>query len=58
MIGRSQVQIPAPGRAELHVKVSLSKILISILLISEGDLSREYPSLAKDGRKGISSYGQ
>ena len=24
MIGRSLVQIPAPGRAELHVEVSLS----------------------------------
>ena len=27
MIGRSLVRIPAPGRAELHVEVSLSEIL-------------------------------
>ena len=27
VIGRSLVRIPAPGRAELHVEVSLSEIL-------------------------------
>ena len=27
VIGRSLVQIPAPGRAEQHVEVSLSEIL-------------------------------
>ena len=27
VIGRSLVQIPAPGRAELHFEVSLSEIL-------------------------------
>ena len=27
VIERSLVQIPAPGKAELHIKVSLSKIL-------------------------------
>ena len=36
MIGRSLVQIPAPGKAELHVEVSLSEILNPTLLISEG----------------------
>ena len=36
VIRRSLVQIPAPGRAELHVEVSLSKILNPTLLISEG----------------------
>ena len=30
------VRSPAPGRAELHVQVSLSEILIPTLLISEG----------------------
>ena len=45
VIERSLVQIPAPGKAELHVEVSLSKILNPTLLISEG-LSREYPALA------------
>ena len=35
VIGRSLVQIPAPGKAELHVEVSLSKILNPTLLISE-----------------------
>ena len=39
VIGRSLVQIPAPGRAELHVEVSLSETLNPTLLI------REYPSL-------------
>ena len=48
VIERLLVQIPAPGKAELHVEVSLSKILNPTLLISEGpgDLSREYPALA------------
>ena len=36
VIGRSLVQIPALGRAELHVEVSLSKILNPTLLTSEG----------------------
>ena len=36
VIGRSLVQIPALGWAELHVKVFLSKILNPTLLISEG----------------------
>ena len=36
VIGRSVVQIPAPGRVELHVEVSLSEILNPTLLISEG----------------------
>ena len=36
MIERSLVQIPAQGKAELHVEVSLSKILNPTLLISEG----------------------
>ena len=36
MIGRSLVQIPAPGSAELHVEVSLSEILNPTLLTSEG----------------------
>ena len=73
VIGRSLVQIPALGRAELHVEVSLSKILNPTLLISEGpgDLSREYPALALRQSwdwlqqqhpttpwKGISGYGQ
>ena len=40
MIGRSLVQIPAPGRAELHVKVSLSEILNPTLPISEGPAMR------------------
>ena len=35
-IGRSLAQIPAPGRAELHGEVSLSKILNPTLLTSEG----------------------
>ena len=74
VIGRLLVQIPAPGRAELHV--SLSKILNPTLLISEalrwaGDLSREHPALAlrrgwdwlqqqhpATPWKGISGYGQ
>ena len=51
VIGRSLVQIPAPGRAELHVEVSLSEILNPTLLISEGPvmswrLVQEYPALA------------
>ena len=33
---RSLVQIPAPGRAELHVEVCLSEILNPTMLISEG----------------------
>ena len=33
VIGRSLVQIPAPGRAELHVEVSLSEILNPTLLV-------------------------
>ena len=41
MIVRSLVQIPAAGKAELHIEVSLSKILNPT-----GDLSREYPALA------------
>ena len=36
VIERSLVQIPAPGRAALHVEVSLSKILNPTLLISKG----------------------
>ena len=36
VIKRSLVQIPAPGKAGLHVEVSLSKILNPTLLISEG----------------------
>ena len=36
MIGRSLVQILAPGKAEQHVEVSLSEILNPTLLISEG----------------------
>ena len=36
VIGRLLVQILALGRAELHVKVSLSEILNPTLLISEG----------------------
>ena len=40
VIGRSLVQILAPGRAELYVKVSLSKILNPMLLISEGPVMR------------------
>ena len=36
VIGRSLVQIPAPGRVELHVEVSLSEILNPTLLTSEG----------------------
>ena len=36
VIGRSLVQIPAPGRAELHAEVSLSETLNPTLLISEG----------------------
>ena len=36
VIGRSLVQIPALGRAELHVEVSLSEIMNPTLLISEG----------------------
>ena len=36
VIKRSLVQIPAPGKAELHVEVSLSEILNPTLLISEG----------------------
>ena len=36
VIGRSLVQIPALGRAELHVEVSLSEILNPTLLMSEG----------------------
>ena len=65
VIGSSLVQFPAPGRAELHVQVSLSKILNPTLLI------KEYPALAlRQGWdwhqqqhpatpwKGISSYGQ
>ena len=35
MIGRSLVQIPALGSAELHVEVSLSEILNPTLLTSE-----------------------
>ena len=35
VIGRSLVQIPVPGRAELHVEVSLSEMLNPTLLISE-----------------------
>ena len=59
MIERSLVQIPAQGKAELHVEVSLSKILNPPLLISEGlrwagDLSREYPALAlRQGGMGL-----
>ena len=34
VIGRSLVQIPAPGSAELHVEVSLSEILNPMLLTS------------------------
>ena len=40
MIGRSLVQIPAPGKAELHVEVSLSEILNPTLLICEGPTMR------------------
>ena len=35
VIGRSLVQIPAPGRAELHVEVSLSETLNPTLLTSD-----------------------
>ena len=41
MIERSLVQIPAPGKAELYVEVSL--ILNPTLLISEG------PAMTRDG---------
>ena len=73
VIGRSQVQIPAPGKAELHVKVSLSTLHCSSVraLRWAGDLSRQYPALTlRQGWdwlqqqhpvtpwKGISGYGR
>ena len=71
VIERSLVQIPAQGKAELHVEVSLSKILNPPIAHQwAGDLSREYPALAlRQGWdwlqqqhpvtpwKGISGYG-
>ena len=43
MIRRSLVQIPALGRAELHVEVSLGEILNPILLIGEGPVMSWQP---------------
>ena len=60
VIRRSLVQIPAPGRAELHVKVSLSKILNPTLLISEGPavswrLIQGVPSPRPETRLGLAA---